>query len=170
MALAGPQGSFQLFAKPLIFLLETFNLPLLSFNLLSGPVQLLGANELNRIGLPSALPLVSRGSHPLYGNVQPYFAMALSIGFQRGKQIPFFLLVPGGLADGCWSAQVNYGGPQDAGFDFELAAVVVTQAVHESWLGWVQSVKNTGLFPPVQLPTSPHVLGESFQLVHRAAL
>ena len=68
LALAGPQGSFQLFAKPLVFLLEPFNLPLLSFDLLSGPVQLLGANKVNRIWLPSALPLVPRGSHPLYGN------------------------------------------------------------------------------------------------------
>jgi len=77
---------------------------------------------------------------------------------------------PVAVADGRWSAQVNYGGPQDSGFEFELAAVVVTQPVNESWLGWVQSVKNTGLFPPVQLPTSPYVLGESFQTVYRAAL
>lgn len=72
------------------------------------------------------------------------------------------------VANGCWSAQVNYGGPQDAGFQFEIAAVVVTQAVHESWLGWVQSVKNTGLFPPVQLPTVPHVIAENFRTVNRS--
>lgn len=74
---------------------------------------------------------------------------------------------PVAVADGCWSVQANYGGPPDAGFEFEIAAVVVTQEVHESWMGWVQSVKNTGLFPAVQLPTSPHVLTESFQTVHR---
>lgn len=72
------------------------------------------------------------------------------------------------VVDGCWSVQVNYGGPQDAGFDFELAAVVVTEALHKNWVEWVRDVKNTGLFPPVELPTAPHVLAETFQTVHRA--
>ncbi|MCL4854078.1 MAG: hypothetical protein KJZ78_22190 [Bryobacteraceae bacterium] len=75
---------------------------------------------------------------------------------------------PVAVVDGCWSVQVHYGGPQDAGFHFELVAVAVSQTMHESWLEWVQNVKDTGLFPPVQLPTAPQVLAESFQTVHRA--
>jgi hypothetical protein len=34
--LSGPQGCFQLFAQPLVFLLEPFNLPLLSLDLSLG--------------------------------------------------------------------------------------------------------------------------------------
>lgn len=73
------------------------------------------------------------------------------------------------LVNGFWSVQINYGGPEDAGFRFELAAVVVAQTVHESWLKWVETVKCTGLFPPVQLPTAPHVLAECFRTVYKAA-
>jgi predicted O-methyltransferase YrrM len=71
------------------------------------------------------------------------------------------------VVDGSWSVQLNYGGPQDAGFQFEVAAVVITQTVHERWLEWVQNVKSTGQFPPVRLPTVPHVLTECFQTVFR---
>lgn len=76
---------------------------------------------------------------------------------------------PVAVVDDSWTVQVNYGGPQDAGFQFEIGVVVVTQMVDERWREWVQKVKNTGLFPPVQLPTAPHVLRESFQIVHRTA-
>jgi len=75
---------------------------------------------------------------------------------------------PVAVVDGSWTVQVNYGDSRDAGFRFEIAAVIVTRAVHERWLEWVQNVKTTGLFPPVQLPTAPHALAESFQTVHRA--
>ena len=76
---------------------------------------------------------------------------------------------PVAIVDDSWTVQVNYGDSQDSGFQFEIAAVVVTQAMHERWLEWVHNVKTTGLFPPVQLPTAPHVLTESFQTVHKAA-
>lgn len=76
---------------------------------------------------------------------------------------------PVAIVDDSWTVQVNYGDSQDAGFQFEIAAVAVTPPVHQRWLEWVQNVKTTGLFPPVQLPTAPHVLTESFQTVHRTA-
>jgi hypothetical protein len=82
LTVRGPQGCFPLFAEALDFLLEPVNLPLLSFDLLPGPVQLLGANKVNRIWLPSALPQVPRGSHPLYGNRSEGFCSAL---FARGR-------------------------------------------------------------------------------------
>jgi hypothetical protein len=75
---------------------------------------------------------------------------------------------PVAVIDGFWSAQVNYGNPQDAGFPFELVAIIVMQPAHERLLEWVQNVKNTGLFPPVQLPTVSQVFTESFRTVRRA--
>ena len=74
---------------------------------------------------------------------------------------------PVAVIDGRWSVQATYGGPEDAGFPFELAAVIVSQPVHESWLKWVTDVRHTGVFPPVQLPRAPHVVAESFRTVHR---
>ncbi len=71
------------------------------------------------------------------------------------------------VADGCWSAQVRFGGPGDAGFRFEIAAVLVTPTVNDAWLEWVQNVKSTGLFPPVQLPVAHHIVAECFQTVRK---
>jgi hypothetical protein len=68
-----------------------------------------------------------------------------------------------------WSADVTYGGPQDQGYDFELAALVVQQSTHELWTDWVAQVKETGLFPPVQLPPAGFVLGEAFRTVTKAS-
>jgi len=74
---------------------------------------------------------------------------------------------PVSVVDGCWAVQVTYGGPRDAGFEFEIAALLVTQPVHENWLEWVRDVQNTGLFPPVSLPKAPHALAETFQTVYK---
>ncbi len=71
------------------------------------------------------------------------------------------------VADGCWSAQVRYGGPEDAGFRFEIAAVVVASTVNDVWIEWVQNVKSTGLFPPVQLPVAHRLVAECFRTVRR---
>lgn len=70
-------------------------------------------------------------------------------------------------AGGHWSVQVDYGGPADAGFEFEIAAVVVSRAVHDRWLQWVQAVKETGAFPPVQLPAPPGLLAEKYRTVRK---
>ena len=64
-----------------------------------------------------------------------------------------------------WSVSVTYGGPQDKGRDFELAALVVPQPTHELWTDWAARVRETGLFPPVQLPPADFVLGEAFRTV-----
>jgi hypothetical protein len=60
------------------------------------------------------------------------------------------------VANGHWSVQVQYGGPEDAGYDFEIAAVIVGRAVHEQWLGSL---------PPVQLPRPPAVRAEGYRTV-----
>ncbi|GEM_PF-404042 len=67
-----------------------------------------------------------------------------------------------------WKVAVTYGGPQDRGADFEVAALVVRQATHELWLDWVARLRETGLFPPVQLPRPASVLGEAFRTVKKA--
>jgi hypothetical protein len=66
-------------------------------------------------------------------------------------------------ASNLWTVQVNYGAPEDVGFQFEVAAVLVTRPVHECWLEWVQTVKHTGQFPPVRLPMPPAVLAEAYR-------
>jgi hypothetical protein len=68
-----------------------------------------------------------------------------------------------------WTVQVDYGGPKDAGFEFEIAAVIVSRAVHDRWLEWVQVVRDTGAFPPVRLPASPGVLAETYCKVRKLA-
>ena len=69
------------------------------------------------------------------------------------------------VAGGQWSAPVKYGGPQDAGYDFEIAAVIVRRRVHEQWLEWVRSVQATGVYPPVRLPGRGAVLAEKYRMV-----
>jgi hypothetical protein len=68
-----------------------------------------------------------------------------------------------------WSVSVTYGGPQDNGAEFELAALVVRQSTHEFWTDWVAQVEETGRFPPVQLPPAGFVLGEAFRTVTKAS-
>jgi len=67
-----------------------------------------------------------------------------------------------------WRMPVIYGGPQDAGCEFEIAALVVGQPTHELWTDWVARVKETGLFPPVRLPSAGFVLGEAYRTVRKA--
>jgi len=74
---------------------------------------------------------------------------------------------PVSVANDSWTVQVNYGGPEDAGLPFEIAAVLVTRAVHEHWLEWVQAVKETGEFPPVRLPMPAAVLAEAYRTVQK---
>ena len=67
-----------------------------------------------------------------------------------------------------WRVPVTYGGPEDAGYEFEIAALVVGQPTHELWMDWVARVQETGLFPPVQLPSAAFVLGEAHRTVRKA--
>ena len=67
-----------------------------------------------------------------------------------------------------WNVSVTFGGPQDAGWDFEIAALAVRPPTHELWTDWTARVKETGLSPPVQLPSPGFVLGEAFRTVTKA--
>jgi len=67
-----------------------------------------------------------------------------------------------------WRVSVTYGGPQDSGSDFELAALVVRPATNQLWTDWEARVRETGLFPPVQLPPPGSALGEAFRTVTKA--
>jgi hypothetical protein len=69
--------------------------------------------------------------------------------------------------DGAWSVRVTYGGPNDVGRQFEIASVVVSRPVHAQWLQWVQSVRETGLYPPVQLPRYGGLIAERYRTVNR---
>jgi methyltransferase family protein len=60
-----------------------------------------------------------------------------------------------------WSVPVRYGEPHDAGYDFEIAAIVVGPSTHELW---------TGLRPPVRLPSSNFILGAAYRTVKKAAI
>jgi hypothetical protein len=66
-----------------------------------------------------------------------------------------------------WTVSVAYGGPQDAGYEFEIAALVVGQPTHELWSEWVARVKETGRFPPVRLPPDRFLLGAAYRTVRR---
>lgn len=66
-----------------------------------------------------------------------------------------------------WTVQVKYGGPEDAGSDFEIAAVIVCDPVHRQWMQWVRSVQSTGVYPPVQLPVSGALLSASYCTVRK---
>lgn len=67
-----------------------------------------------------------------------------------------------------WRVSVGYGGPQDAGWDFEIAALVVGETTHELWTDWVARAKEDGRCPPVQRPSSGFVLGEAFRTVKKS--
>jgi hypothetical protein len=69
------------------------------------------------------------------------------------------------VAGSQWSVQVKYGGPEDAGCDFEIAAVTVCRPVHEQWVEWVRSVQATGVYPPVQLPRPGAALSAEYRTV-----
>jgi len=74
------------------------------------------------------------------------------------------------VADSQWSVEVQYGDPQDAGFDFEIAAVAVSRPVHEQWLEWVRTVRATGLYPPTQLPGPAALLAAAYRTVGKGSL
>jgi hypothetical protein len=64
-----------------------------------------------------------------------------------------------------WSVSVKYGEPTDAGFDFEIAALLVGQATHDLWTDWVARARETGRYPPVQLPSAQFIAGEAYRTV-----
>jgi len=63
---------------------------------------------------------------------------------------------------------VRYGEPCDAGFDFEIAAVVVGATTHRLWMAWVERAQ-AGQAAPVELPSSFFLLGENYRIVKKAS-
>jgi hypothetical protein len=57
--------------------------------------------------------------------------------------------------------------PEMPDIPFEIAVAVVTFAVNERWLRWVERVTETGLYPPVQLPSGPALISISYRTVKR---
>jgi hypothetical protein len=57
-----------------------------------------------------------------------------------------------------WKVGVNYGEPHDAGFDFEIAALLVGPTTNEVWIDTT---------PPVQLPPPQYVFAEAYRTVRK---
>jgi len=75
---------------------------------------------------------------------------------------------PIAVREGQWRVMVRYGEPRDAGFDFEIAAVVVGEITHRLWIAWVERAQ-AGQTAPVQLPPSQFLLGEDYRTVMKTA-
>ncbi|MGD0497224.1 MAG: class I SAM-dependent methyltransferase [Bryobacteraceae bacterium] len=75
---------------------------------------------------------------------------------------------PVSVNGGRWKASVRYGDPQDAGHEFEVAALAVGKPTHELWTDWAARVEETGACPPVRLPPAEFVRGEAYRVVRRS--
>ena len=62
-----------------------------------------------------------------------------------------------------WKVEVNYGEPRDAGFDFEIAAIMVRPATSESWIDWISQTPHS----PIQLPPPQYVFAEAYRRVRK---
>ncbi|MBL8232126.1 MAG: class I SAM-dependent methyltransferase [Bryobacterales bacterium] len=71
------------------------------------------------------------------------------------------------VVNGLWTAAAGYGESCDAGFQFQIAAVVVSEAVNEAWLEW--AVSSSEGFPPAVSPHSLSVIRSVVRTVRRAA-
>jgi len=75
---------------------------------------------------------------------------------------------PIAVHEGRWRAMVRYGEPCDAGFDFEVAAVMVREATHKLWISWVERAK-AGQAAPLEIPSSQLLLGADYRTVRKAS-
>ena len=71
------------------------------------------------------------------------------------------------MIDGGWVVPDKYGESRDAGFAFEIAAVVVPHAMHVSWMELADSVDGALVFPSVRLPRSEDIIGEAYRAVKK---
>lgn len=71
------------------------------------------------------------------------------------------------ISTNAWNVEAKYGEPEDAGHPFEIAAAVVSRTVHERWLQWVRSATETGMYPPVHLPSGAGLVSISYRTVVR---
>lgn len=69
------------------------------------------------------------------------------------------------LSGNRWAVQVQYGEPQDCGFNFEIAALIVGEPTHQLWADWVARAEPA--CPPVALPSANYVWAESFRTVRK---
>jgi len=75
---------------------------------------------------------------------------------------------PVGIDQTEWKVEVNYGEPSDAGFDFEIAALLVGPATNELWIHWINQARRSPSTPPVQLPPPEYVFAEACRTVRRS--
>lgn len=66
-----------------------------------------------------------------------------------------------------WKVGINYGEPQDAGFDFEIAAVLVRQPTHELWTEWASQAHQSSTVSPVPLPPLQYIFGAAYRTVKK---
>ncbi|HEX8983970.1 MAG TPA: class I SAM-dependent methyltransferase [Bryobacteraceae bacterium] len=74
---------------------------------------------------------------------------------------------PAAVEQGSWGVPVHYGEPRDAGFDFEIAAVIIGAATNEAWLDWAERARETGACPPVVLPPARFLWAQALRTVRK---
>jgi hypothetical protein len=76
---------------------------------------------------------------------------------------------PAAVREGGWRVEVRYGEPGDGGYEFEIAALVVSEASHGLLTAWVQRAQ-TGEVAPLRLPSSRFLLGEDYRTVKKVGV
>lgn len=71
------------------------------------------------------------------------------------------------ISDGRWEVAVAYGEPQDTGFDFEIAALIVGPATHELWMRCLERVQRTGSLQPVMIPSAAYIYADAYRTVKK---
>jgi len=59
-----------------------------------------------------------------------------------------------------WEAHAVFGGPQDIGYEFEIAAIVVNESEHSKLQNYWTKAMSSGHWPPIPMPptvTSPEI-------------
>lgn len=56
-----------------------------------------------------------------------------------------------------WEFHVVFGGPQDTGYDFEIAAIVVNEKEHSKLLNYWTNAMSSGNWPPIPMPPTVSV-------------
>ena len=73
----------------------------------------------------------------------------------------------GGTNSGNWSMHATFGAPQEAGKDFNIAAVPVDAATDTVLSDWSQNGAETGVYPGIALPKPAHGCNSSMITVRR---
>ena len=72
-------------------------------------------------------------------------------------------------ANSVWEVSVTFGGPQDVGYDFEIAAIVVNQSQHNRLQEYWLNAMETGDWRPMRMPptTATPVIRRVKKVSHR---